>query len=202
MSKVSISFSVPPKRWEDFSNRASALFLNRGPFLDHMLSIELPYLQEDLKGLKLSLRAKRSISGELKKLVPLSPNVNFEVREETAELLRGAVKEHNLVRDAFFCRLLVFLACSDKLLDYLEVSHYATDPELRALVDEMPLSPLKTMEAVQANPLSYLRDHVQHIHGCGLYRVGLPTTLACYIEDEYVAGTRAQKRMAKLFESL
>lgn len=203
MSKVSISFSVPPKRWDAFKQRAHALFLNLGPFLDHMLSVELPHVQADLKGLRLSLRARRYISGAMKKQVPLSPNVNFEVRQETADLLRTVVKEHNLVRDAFFCRLLVFLASSDKLLNYLEVPLYATDRGLRGLLEEMPASPLKAMETIRDSPLFYVREHVQNIHGCGLYRVALPfPELHCYIEDDFVPGTRANRRLAKLWDSL
>jgi len=168
-----------------------------------MLAIELPYLQADLKGLRLSLRAKRFISGALKREVPLSPNVNFEVHRETADLLRAVVREHNLVRDAFFCRLLVFLASSDKLLEYLEVPFYATDGGLKGLLEEMPSSPLKAMESVRDNPLFYVREHVQHLHGCGLYRVALPLpALHCYVEDECVSGTRAHRRVAKMFEKL
>lgn len=203
MSKTPVSFRVPTKLWEGFTNQANALFLNRGPFLDHMLSIELPHLQEDLKGLALSLRAKRSISGALKKEVPLSPNVNFEVHAETADLLRAVVKEHNLVRDAFFCRLLVFLRGSDTLLEYLEVPRYASDRGLNVLLEEMPTSPMKALEAVRDNPLYYLREHVRHVHGCGLYRVVLPVpTLHCYLEDEHVSGTRANARLTKLLRML
>jgi len=203
MSKTPVSFRVPTKLWEGFTSQANALFLNRGPFLDHMLSVELPHLQEDLKGLALSMRAKRFISGAIKKEVPLSPNVNIEVHTDTANLLRALAKEHNLVRDAFFCRLLVLLRCSDTLLEYLKVPPHASDRGLNVLLEEMPTSPMKALEAVRDNPLYYLREHVEHIHGCGLYRVALPIpTLHCYIEDEHVAGTRANARLSKLLRML
>ena len=203
MTTSQISFRVKPKIWQDFTDEANALFINRGPFLAHMLSVELPHLQEELMGLKLSLRAKRHISGALKKVVPLSPNVNIEVPTETADLLRTLVKEHNLVRDAFFYRLLVLLRGSDALLKYLEIPRYATDRGLNAFLEDMPSSPLKAMAAVRDNPLFYMRHHVEHVHGCGLYRVGLPfAEMHCYIEDEHVKGTRAHKRLAKLFELL
>jgi len=203
MSKVSISFRVSPKLWQDFTVQANALFLNRGPFLDHMLSIELPYLQEDLKGLKLSLRAKRYISGAIKKEVPLSPNVNFEVSTETAELLRSIVRDHNLVRDAFFWRLLVLLRGSNHLLNYLEIPLNATDRGLNMHLEDMPASPLKAMTAVCENPLFYMRHHVQHVHGCGLYIVDLQVpALHCYIADEQVVGTRANKKRTKLWQML
>lgn len=198
MSKASMSFSVPVKLWDNFKRQSDDLFLSRGPFLDHVISSELPYLQEDLAGLKQSLKAKRFIGGKLKKEVPLTPNVNIEVREETAEALRSAVKEHNLVRDAFFCRLLVLLRSSDWLLNYLEVPLHANDRGLRAMLEEMPSSPLGAMEAVRDDPLFYIRHHVEHVHGCGLYRVVLPAPwLHCYLEDEFVEGTRAHARTAK-----
>ena len=109
MSKASISFTVPEALWRSFSNQTNALFLNKGPFLAHMLSIELPRLRDDVEDFKLSLRAKRLIGGALKKVAPLAPNVNIEMPVHTAELLRAVVRDHNLMRDAFFCRLLVLL---------------------------------------------------------------------------------------------
>jgi hypothetical protein len=203
MSKVSVSFSVESKLWEDFTSQTSALFLNRGPFLDHMLTRELPYLQEDLKGLKQSQKAKRLVSEAIKQVAPPTPNVNIEVRPETADLLRTVVKEHNLVRDAFFCRLLVLLRGSDKLLDYLEIPRYANDRGLNTLLEEMPMSPIKAMEAIRNDPLFYMRHHVLHIHKCGLYRLPIPNpALHCYIEDEHVEGTAAHKRLSKWLHQL
>lgn len=198
MTKASVSFSVPPQIWENFTKQTNALCISCGPFLDRILSIELPYLQEELKGLRLSLRAKRHISGLLKRIVPLTPNVNIMVRPETADLLRAVVKEHNLVRDAFFCRLLVMLRGSQRLLDELGVPQVATDRGLKQWLDQVPASPMKAFESVMDDPLYYIRHHVENEHGCGLYRAALPYPfLLCYIEDDYVPNTPANKRLTK-----
>ena len=197
------SFSVPPSIWEAFSQQASALFLNRGPFLSHVLSRELPQLREDLRGLSLSRKARRYVAGKLGREVPLQPNVNIEVTAETVQLMRALVDEHNLVRDAFFCRLLVLLRGSDKLLKYLDIPRYATDQGFKVMLEDMPSSPMKAMEAVRDDPLYYMREHVRQVHGVGLYRVMLPVpSLHCYVEDEYVEGTQAHKERSRLMASL
>jgi hypothetical protein len=203
MSKTPISFRVPETLWERFTAQTSALFLSYGPFLDHMLTVELPHLQKDLQGKRLSLRAKRYVSGELKRVVPEKPNVNFSVRRETAELLRHITSEHNIVRDAFFCRLLVLLRSTDAVLKYLDVPRHATDRGLSAGLEEMPSSPLGAMEAVRDDPLFYIREHIQDAQGLGLYLVGLPASyLHCYVEDEFVPGTGANRRFQRLLAQL
>lgn len=197
------SFSVRPSLWEAFSLQASALFLNRGPFLAHVLSRELPHLHEDLQGLSLSRKARRYVAGMVGREVPLQPNVNIEVTAETVQLMRALVDEHNLVRDAFFCRLLVLLRGSDKLLKHLDIPRYATDYGTNVMLEEMPSSPLKAMEAVRDDPLYYMREHVKQVHGEGLYRVLLPfPSLHCYVDDEHVEGTGAYKERARLMASL
>lgn len=203
MSKTPVSFRVPESLWQRFTEQTSALFLSYGPFLDHMLTVELPYLRKDLQGKRLSLRAKRYVSGELKRVAPEKPNVNFNVRRETAELLRQITSEHNIVRDAFFCRLLVLLRSTDAVLKYLDVPRHATDRGLSAGLEEMPSSPLRAMEAVRDDPLFYIREHVREGQDLGLYLVSLPATyLLCYLEDEFVPGTGANKRFQKALAQL
>ena len=156
------SFNVPPKLWAAFKAQTDGLFLSRAPFLDYMVANELPHLRTELDGLNLSLRAKRYIAGAMKKQGPIS--VNIEVRPETAEALREAAQAHNLVRDAFMARLLIFLRSTDAFLKYLEVPRIATSRGTNASLEEMPASPLKAMEAVRDDPLFYVRFHVEAVH--------------------------------------
>lgn len=127
MPKTAISFNVPPKLWAAFKAQTDGLFLSRAPFLDYMVANELPHLRTELGGLNLSLRAKRYIAGAMKKQGPIS--VNIEVQPATAEALREAAQAHNLVRDAFMARLLIFLRSTDAFLKYLEVPRIATSRE-------------------------------------------------------------------------
>lgn len=198
MPKSAISFKVPSKLWNAFKKQTDGLFLSRAPFLNYMVKNELPNLRQDLVGLKLSTAAKRYIMGELgrKDLV----SVNIEVEPETANLLRATMKEHNLVRDAFICRLIVFLRCTDGLLEWLEVPKTTRACRHGGYLEDMPASPLGAMEAVRDDPLYYVRNHVEDIHKCGIHRVPLmrgAEWAACYLEDELVPSTRAFKKQQR-----
>jgi hypothetical protein len=199
MPKTAISFNVPPKLWEAFKKQTDELFLSRAPFLDYMVRRELRYLRSDLKGLKLSLRAKRHIAGAMKKQGPVS--VNVEVKPGTAEALREATHEHNLVRDAFMSRLIIFLRSTDAFLKLIEVPRVATSRGTGGSLEEMPSSPLGAMEAVRDDPLFYIRAHVQSGYELGIYRLPLPRRLdwaACYLADEDIESTAAYRRQQKL----
>lgn len=53
------------------------------------------------------------------------------------------------------------------------------------------------MEAVRDDPLFYVRAHVEHIHGSGVYRAPLPPSAdwaACYLPDDLVPNTPANRR--------
>jgi len=198
MSKNAISFKVPPKLWDAFKVQTDNLFLSRAPFLDYMVRRELKYLRSELDGLKLSLRAKRHIAGAMKRTAPVS--VNIEVAPETAEALREATQAHNLVRDAFMTRLILFLRSTDKFLDMLELPRVATSKGTGALLEEMPSSPLAAMEAVRDDPLFYIRHQVEACYETGIYRIRLPRFLdcaACYLPDQDIPGTAAHRRQQK-----
>jgi hypothetical protein len=156
------------------------------------------HLRHDLTGLRLSLRAKRHIAGSMKRMEPTS--VNIEVRPETANALRAVLAEHNLVRDAFMSRLVIFLRSTDKFLELLDVPKSVNARGKSIGLEDMPVSPLRAMEVVRDDPLYYIRAQVEDIYGCGLYRAPLPRSLdwaACYLEDQDVPGTTAHRRKSK-----
>ncbi len=97
-------------------------------------------------------------------------SVNIEVEKSTAETLNKIVRECNLVRDAFLCRLLIFLRSTDGLLKHLDV---LLEADGRGL-EKMPSSPMKAMEAVRDDPLFYIRHHVRTNWELGIYTVPLP----------------------------
>jgi hypothetical protein len=203
MPKTPISFNVPPKLWEAFRAQTDNLFLARAPLLDYVISRELKYLRTELHGLKLSLRAKRHIAGAMKRTGPVS--VNIDVRPETAAALREVVHEHNIVRDAFMSRLIIFLRSTDAFLKYLEVPLIATSRGTNTLLEEMPASPMKAMEVVRNDPLFYVRFHVEDNSDFGIYRVPLPRGLdwaACYLAEEDIPGTAAFRRQQKLGDAM
>lgn len=201
MTKSSISFRVPEKLWGNFKTQTNALFLARAPFLDHVLHREIPHLCADLKGLKQSARARREISKTLKRTGLVS--VNIEARPATIEALTQALAEHNVLRDAFMTRLILFLRSSDHFLGHLEVPKFLTKKAGKVFLEEMPTSPLKAMEAVRDDPLFYVRSHLEERGVGGIYRVDLgPEFLfaTCYVEDELIEGTAANKKSHRDFE--
>lgn len=210
MTLKKISFRVPPGLWDRFSRQAKDLFLNRAPFLNHMIKRELPELIQDLGERRMSTAAKRYVSGQLKR--EGAKSVNIEVEEATAQMLNEAVAAANLVRDAFFCRLLIFLRSTDALLEHLDVpkkirSSISTESSVISL-EEMPTSPLTAMEWVRDDPLFYVRNYVENKWHCGIYLVQLPRSIdwaACYMEDKNVPRTRAYKQeeraTAELYEA-
>lgn len=201
--KSAISFFTLTELWQRFQVRTDALFIARAPFLDYVISRELPYLQEDLQEYQMSTRAKRYVSGILHRQEVTS--VNIEVRTATATALRETMKAHNLVRDAFLTRLVALLYGSDRLLAHLDVPRSTGAIRVRGGLEDMPTSPLAAMEAVRDDPLFYIRSVVRDRWGEGLYKVGLPFLgMATYLPHEAVPGTRqfkAQERaMAVLFD--
>src|SRR5258706_5317787 len=146
MTQTKMSFRAQPGLWQRFTDQANSLFLLRGPFLNHMIAAETSHLETDLAGRTLSLRAKRHISGMLKKQDPTS--VNIEVEQSTVDHLNDVVRRHNLVLDAFLCRMIAFLRGSDSLLKYLDVPR-----QVDRRLEPMPSSPIEAMEAVRDDPL-------------------------------------------------
>ena len=200
---ASISFRVPPLLWAKFKDQTDALFISRAPFLDHIIRVELPYLAEDLNNIKLNTRTKRYIANALTKQDPVS--VNIDVRQETADTLRDIIKEHNIVRDAFMCRLLIFLRATDSLLKLLEIPRYANDYGLKGALEEMPASPMLAMEAVRDDPLFYIRHQLRQRYDEGIYTVDLWPAIdwaACYLPPERVPGTGAFNKKQKVWASI
>ena len=199
--KSAISFSVPTALWRRFHARTDALFLARAPFLDHVISRELPYLSEDLSGYRMSTRSKRYVSGELRREDVTS--VNIEVRPATAIGVRETLQAHNLVRDAFLTRLVALLYGSDRLLEVLGVPRRTGDIRGGAKLEDMPTSPLAAMEAVRDDPLFYLRSVVRDQHGVGLYRVDLPFVgMATYLADSNTPGSRQFRAQERALSAL
>lgn len=201
LERCALSFTVPSTLWSGFQIQTTELFLARAPFLDHVIARELPHLRADLTGYRMSSAAKRHIGGERKKADAVS--INLELRTTTAEELRAAVAHHNILRDAFLSRLLIFLRSTSGLLNYIEVPRVVSERSTWGGLEGMPTSPLLAMEAVRDDPLFYLRNYVQARHGVGLYVLDLPVIWACcYLEDSVVPGTRAFRTERRLLDQI
>jgi hypothetical protein len=200
-AKSKISFNVPDLIWSRFRRRTDDLFLAIAPFLDHVLARELHHVSEDLRGYRMTPRAKRHVSGDLHRLPTVS--VNIEVRVETAERMRRVVSEHNLVRDALFLRLIVLLIGAKGLTDSLSIPDTVHAPGAPRGLEDIPVSPLDAIAAITGDPLFYLREFVRERWKEGLYRIDLEAPcFAVYLSDEEVPGTKAFKNNQKMWRTI
>jgi hypothetical protein len=193
-TKITVKIYEPLLK--DFSGQINSLFIKRDAFLNSMIQEEVRHLAIDLEGKKLSLRAKRYIAGELKKMK--TKVVNLVVDKSTANQLNAIVEETNIVRDAFINRLIMFLRSSSPLLSYLDLPEFITGSAFDSSVEPMPTSPMKAIEAVHFDPLFYLRVAAEERHKTGLYLIDLTPKLAgfaCYLDDSQVPGTKAHAEL-------
>lgn len=189
--------------YKDFDRQLNGALLRRDAFLDRAIAGEIKHLREDLAGKRLSAVAHRFIAGKLKgmgkKGDPALKQVSIAVRPATAEALRKATTEHNLVRDAFLNRLITLLRSSDALLDSLGLPK-VVENDWRDGSEPMPTSPLKVIELTEWDPLYYLRNACHQRHGCGLYALDFPESLigfSCFLDDDRVPGTPENAKRIK-----
>lgn len=193
-----------------FDRQLSNALLRRDAFLDRMISQEIQHLRNDLEGKRLSNEANRYISHSLKTLggkdAPPLRQVSIAVKHETAEALRAAVDEHNLVRDAFLNRLIALVRSSDELLRVLELPNCVGGARRAARrkqedLPDMPTSPLRAIEETLSDPFYYLRAACEARYSCGLYLLEFPVEymgLYCYLDDDQVPGTLAYRDREKI----
>lgn len=201
MPITKITVKVHEKLMQTFNRQVDELFLMRDAFLNHMIRRETPSLAHDLQGKKLSPAARKYIAGSLKRVG--TTTVNIKVERETADALNKVVEETNMVRDAFVNRLILFLRSSKFVTDFFELPEFITYSAFESIVDPMPTSPMKAIEAVHADPLFYMRTAIEERHKTGLYLVPFPPQLAgfeCYIEDDRVPGTPAYEEQQRLLD--
>lgn len=215
MSQTKITVKIYEPLLRAFDKQIEALFIKRDAFLNSVIQGELKHLARDMEGKKLSSKANRYISGELKKLG--TKQVNIVVDHSTAESLKkivdGTTNEDgtkngdgaNIVRDAFFNRLIMFLRSSPDFLKHLDLPLFINGSEFESVINPMPTSPLQAMLEVQNDPLYYLREGAEERLKTGLYLIELPPKLVgftCYMDDAQVPGTEAYKQSQMESEAL
>jgi hypothetical protein len=179
--------------YKQFTQQLMSLPLKRDAFIELMIERELPHLREDLAGKVNSGKAKRYISGCLKrmgggKVGELKP-LSIAVQKTTAQALRDLAQEHNFPRDAFINRLIALLRSTDDMLKDLDLPR--TVRGVRG-TEDMPISPMEAFEATLYDPLYYLRTACRQRYGCGLHLLDMPWQgFACYLPDDEVPGTEA-----------
>ena len=203
MNQTKITVKLHSNLLKAFDRDIDRLLLKRDAFLNYLIKTEVPYLAEEMEGRQLSTAARRYIAGELKRMG--TTQVNVVVEKETAEALNAVVDRSNMVRDAFMNRVLFFLRSSDLFLQYLDLPLAVVGEEFHNLVEQMPTSPIRAMQAVLDDPFYYLRIGARERHDSGLYLLSLPQKLigfTCFLDDAFVPGTDGHKAMQKEVERM
>jgi len=198
MSQTKITVKIYEPLLRDFDRQIEKLFIKRDAFLNAMLREELQHLAHDMEGKRLTPITKRYIAGELKRMG--TTPVNVVVDKATADALNAIVETSNLVRDAFVNRLIMLLRSSSPLLRYLELPEYIIGSVFESYVEPMPVSPMRAMESVHADPLFYLRIACEERHRTGLYLLELSPKLVgftCYMDESEVPGTQAYDQVQR-----
>jgi hypothetical protein len=190
MDTTKITFKIYKPLLADFEKQIRAAFIKRDAFINHMIKTETQKLSVELGANVLSKKARLFISRELQKLG--TKTINVVVDKSTAEELNKAVKKHNLVRDAFLNRLVMFLLSRDRLLQYLGLPNEIMHQEFESCLESLPTSPLGAIRSINGDPFFYLRVASFERLSKGLYLLELPEKfigLTCYLEDRQIPGS-------------
>ncbi len=196
--------------WDSFDAQMARLPVSRDRFLSLVLRNEIPRLAEGMAGKKLTSQARGWISSQLARLG--TKTVNIGVDDDVVDALKEVTESSNMVRDAFFNRMITFLRSSDTLLDRYGLPKRQDGRALRNYGGAIatPVSPISALEEIFSDPLWYLHEAVQEICETNLYLLDFPSPkldgFACWLDNVMVPGTRSnrkhQRDLDDLFNSL
>lgn len=201
--KQKISFRISEVLLGRFNKEIQTLPLARDQFLSNLIKTECEYLSSDLHGKKLSDEAKAFISRQLKDMEKGTRAVSIVIDKDVAERLNEIVQETNIVRDAFINSLIYFLLLTDRLQKKIGIDQSEAYVDSDIQWDAIPISPIKWIEKVLADPFCFLREELPKI-GCeqGLYLIPMEEKFVgftCYAEYSELPGTDAYKRLEEEF---
>lgn len=186
-----------------FDEDIKRCFIKRDAFLNQIIGNEVPHLRRELTGKRCSPMAHQYISRSLMRLE--TKPVNITVEKSVAHALNEVVKEANVVRDAFANYLLLALRSTDLFLKHFELPTNYSGSHFDSVLEPTPVSPLKAIAHAMFDPFYYLRTAVEERYETGLYGLELPKdfhAFCCYLPDEAVPGTEANKQQIEFGEQL
>ncbi|MSP01687.1 MAG: hypothetical protein EXR07_11660 [Acetobacteraceae bacterium] len=194
--RTKMTIKVYSLLWDNFDAQIELLPVSRDRFLNNVLRAEVPLLSEAMANRKLSGKANRWISGQLKRLDTKLINIGLD--KDIAHDLNEIVKKSHMVRDAFFNRLIAFLRSSDALLDYFGLPKREDGKVGKDYVNiAKPVSPLATLSETFSDPLWYLHMATNEIHNTSLYLLDFPSPkmdgFACWMDDSNVPHSKVNK---------
>ena len=212
MKTTKITVKIYEPLLKSFDHQLDEVFIKRDAFLNAIIKAELKNLASDMEGKVLSSKARRYISGELKRMG--TAQINIVVDKSVVEELNAIVAKSNMVRDAFFNRLILFLRSSDQLLSYLDLPKSVVDLSSVTdlgndlfgsvtLIEPFPSSPMRAISAVVSDPFYYLNIACEELLKTSIYLIHLPKKFvgfSCYLDDSWVPGTKENANLLSDFD--
>jgi len=206
METTKITVKIYEPLLKSFDRQLDEVFIKRDAFLNAIIKAELKNLASDMEGKVLSSKARRYISGELKRMG--TAQINIVVDKSVVEELNAIVAKSNMVRDAFFNRLILFLRSSDQLLSYLDLPKSIVNLENDlfgsvTLIEPFPSSPMRAISAVMSDPFYYLNFACEELLKTSIYLIHLPKKFvgfSCYLDDSWVPGTKENANLLSDFD--
>jgi adenylate kinase family enzyme len=186
----------------------SNCFIKRDQFVAHLIKTQFPSIRSAFHNKKLSLKAKRFISGNIKR--GDTKLVNIQIDKDIAQELNQLVNEHNLVRDALINRIIFFAIADTKILKTMRIPTTIEDiAPLSEFLITLPIAPFNMMKEITYDPLFFLKEAFNAVHLESLYLIDFQnfgfkndlrtiSQLSCYIEDDQVPGTDAYEKLQQL----
>lgn len=190
-----ITVKLLPKLIASFDAQLEGLFISRDRFIDYVVSIEIDNLVADLPRVRLSKKGARAVRDALDAAGAI--HVSIRLQSSTWAALDKALSERNIVRDAFFNRLIALLRCNSNLRKLLDVPLHRDMRYPNADIP-IPISPIEAMEELQADPLYSLREVVRiTCNGEGLWSIGFPPEMTCFNDDVSIPATAKHRKLLR-----
>lgn len=190
MNQTKLTFSVFKGVEQRLKKSLDQLFIKRDGFIEHLINTELPNLKDAMAGLKNSPSARAFINKSMDKK-RLTTTITVVVKKSLASKLKQVIDEHNLSRDAFINRMLIFTLLNAKQLEALGIERTASEIESRIdFVDAIPTSPMEAFSYWMDDPLFLIRESLKlteenmYLIDLDCLKSNLNTMTACYFPNE------------------
>lgn len=111
LENTKITLNINKTLLKQFSDGLDRCFIKRDAFLNNLISIEIDKLDEEMKGIEQSKKARKYLIDNLKRSG--TQGINVVVSKTVAKRLNAVIKKYGLSRDCFINRLLLLVTLPD-----------------------------------------------------------------------------------------
>lgn len=200
MSKAKILVQGVTPVVNRLNEKIKTIGLRRDIYLNNILRVEVARLDTALEGKENSVEAKDYLVKALRALPTTAVSIMLE--KDVIESIDKVCEKHNLARDCFVNRIFFFLAAEEKHLSAVGFQKDAISADLNSL----SVNSLDNAGSFLMDPFFEIREFLSTNQvGDGFYSWpfhGKLMGLNCYMEDEYVPGTKQYSSLESLLTDL